>query len=164
MKGKKILFLFLALFSPVVVFVFLKMFGKNEFQVEVLYQKGGIEAPAHCGISYSTPYRIADSVMSGLGANNNDSLFVLYFDPSQESSMTRVSVEFKQDPLQVISVHDSSLHVDVAFVRDCILLMPRDSSVALVDNMHRIRSYYDGRDRDEVDRLIVESKIILRKY
>jgi hypothetical protein len=39
-----------------------------------------------------------------------------------------------------------------------------EASVALVDHKNRIRGYYDGKDRDEVDRLIVEMKIILKQY
>jgi hypothetical protein len=42
--------------------------------------------------------------------------------------------------------------------------MPPDSAVTIVDNQNRIRGYYDATDRDEVDRLIVEIKIILKQY
>jgi hypothetical protein len=42
--------------------------------------------------------------------------------------------------------------------------MSGDTSVALVDHKNRIRGYYDGIDRDEADRLIVEMKIILKQY
>jgi len=43
-------------------------------------------------------------------------------------------------------------------------LMDAGSSIALVDHLGRIRGYYRGDDRDEVDRLIVEMKIILKQY
>jgi len=34
----------------------------------------------------------------------------------------------------------------------------------LLDDQRRIRGYYDPQSREEVDRLIVELKILLKKY
>ncbi len=164
MKNKKIIFLFLALLLPASVFVFLKIFGRNEFQVPVMYQEGEMIAPPICAFSYAVPYTIPDSLFSILGLNRNDSLFVFYFDRSLNIALHRVSVEFDGAPVFV--VNPTSLHVYTygRLLRDCILLMGGDSSLALVDHRRRIRGYYNASNRDELDRLIVEMKIILKQY
>ena len=77
MKGRKVLFLSLALLLPVAIFVFLKIFGQNEFQVAVMHQEGKIDAPENCDFVYSTPYRIPDSVAAMVGMNSADSLYVI---------------------------------------------------------------------------------------
>ena len=140
------------------------MFGKNEFRVEVFYDAGSITAPAGCDFQYTTPYEVADSVISRFVENKNDSLYVFYFGRSLATAMNRISVEFKSDPVQIIAGDESATEAQAGFFRRCALLMKSDTSVALVDYKNRIRGYYDGRDRDDVDRLIVEMKVILRKY
>ncbi len=164
MKGKKLIFLFLALLFPVVIFLFLKTFGQNEFEVPVLHQQADFLPPPDCGLQYPTPYRVADSLIAKLRVNNRDSLFVFFFKQGEEGAMNRIRVEFRGDPVQVISPADIPESVDARFLRECILLTPKDSSVAVVDHAHRIRGYYKGDDRKDVDRLIVEMKIILKQY
>ena len=164
MTLRKITFLFLALLLPVGVFVFLKTFGRNEFEVPVRHAEGTIEVPLNCQFEYATPYRIADSIMTVLNLNRNDSVFVFYFDASLKTAMNRVAVQFEEAPITIVSSEQVAQRTDARLLQECVLLMPADSSVALVDHQRRIRGYYDGRDRDEIDRLIVESKIILKQY
>ena len=164
MKGNKFIFLIIALIMPVTVFVFLKLFGRNEFRVPVRYEAGNIAAPPNCDYTYTAPYRVADSVFTTLGLNDNDSLYVFYFDPSIASGMNRISVEFKGDLVQMLSSESVAATIDPNHLRECILLTKADSSVVLVDHLHRVRGYYVGNDRDEIDRLAVEMKIILKQY
>lgn len=164
MTKKKILFLILALLLPAILFLFLKMFGRNEFDVPVLYQEGIENAPATCNYHYPVPYRIADTVMAALPLNKRDSLFVFYFDPAVRPAMERIPSELRDAPIHVISASEIPPTFDKTLLRECILLMHRDTSVALVDHRNRIRGYYKGSDRDEIDRLIVEMKIILKQY
>jgi len=82
MKGRKLLFLFAALLFPIAIFIFLKIFGENEFQVPVFYQDGLIGRPAGCDLIQTTPYALSDSVMAYLGANPSDSLYVVVVDRS----------------------------------------------------------------------------------
>ena len=164
MKGKKIIFLTLALLLPVAVFIFLKIFGRNEFQVPILHQEGDVVAPGNCNFQYKTPYRVADSVIVGLQGNGRDSLYVFYFDPGLNTAMKRISVEFAAGSVRVVGPGDLAAKTDHRIFRECVLLMDASASVALVDHKRRIRGYYDGADRDEVDRLIVEMKIILKQY
>lgn len=154
----------MALIVPVTVFIFLKLFGRNEFRVPVRYEAGNIAAPPDCDYTYTAPYRVTDSVFTTLGLNDKDSLYVFYFDPSIAPGMNRISVEFKGDPVQMISGESVAATIDPRHLRECTLLAKADSSVVLVDHLHRIRGYYVGNDRDEVDRLAVEMKIILKQY
>jgi hypothetical protein len=164
MKGQKLVFLILALILPVGIFVFLKVFGRNEFHVPVMHEQIA-EHPADCEFEYSTPYVVHDSVATLLTINYDDSLYLIYFQPSLSVQVKRVSVEFATDPMRIISPEElSALSVDHEILRKCVLLMPSPQSIALVDNRRRIRGYYDGTDRDDVDRLIVEMKIILKRY
>ena len=164
MSGKKLLFLFLALLLPVVIFIFLKTFGQNEFQVPILHQDSIPARSSDCNVRYTMPYHIPESVMARLGANGRDSLYVVYFDESQRAAMTRISVEFEGDPISVIAAAKAVPAPDVQALKKCFLLMEEQTSVTIIDHKLRIRGYYDGSDRDEVDRLIVEMKIILKKY
>ena len=164
MKGKKLLFLFLALLLPIAIFVFLKIFGRNEFEVPVLHHDSIPATSAHCNVRYTTPYRVPDSVMTKLVANGSDSLYVLYFNGPAAGAMKRVATEFSGESLAIAAVSDHIPAEEISFLKQCILLMGNDVSVALVDHRRRIRGYYDADDRDEVDRLVVEIKIILKKY
>jgi hypothetical protein len=164
MKGKKIVFLILALLLPVTIFVFLKLFGRNEFQVPVLHENNIPHTADHCNFTYSIPYRVADSVISALDPEKNDSVYVFNFDSQIEDAMQRLSVEFRDDPVKIVNSADLPPKFEPRLLRGCILLMHPDTAVAIVDSKNRIRGYYDANDRDEVDRMIVEIKIILKQY
>lgn len=163
MMRKKQLFLFIALLLPIAVFVFLKMFGRNEFNVPVLHQDSIPVNSRDCNIRYTTPYRVADSLMSRIKRNGSDSLFAIYFEGTPGEAMERLFVEFGADALAIIPSRDVGA-ADLTFLKTCILLMEKQMSVALIDHNNRIRGYYDAADREDVDRLIVEIKIILKKY
>ena len=164
MKGKKALFLFLALLLPVVVFLFLKRFAKNEFNVPVLYEDSIPAVSSRCDFKYRSPYHLADSVLAPLKLNTRDSLFVLYYGDHLQTAMNRIAVEFEGDGVRIASTTELAEKTDPELIRDCVLLMAGDTSVTLVDNQNQIRGHYVGADRDDVDRLIVEIKIILKKY
>ena len=129
-----------------------------------MHQEGKIDAPASCDLQYTVPYVVPDSVIRTAGLNGKDSLYVFYFDPLLNTAIKRVSVEFSGASVNVVSPSAFVDRTDLRIFQECILLMKEGTSVALVDHKNRIRGYYDGRDRDEVDRLIVEIKIILKQY
>lgn len=164
MKGKKIIFLILALLLPGTVFVFLKLFGRNEFQVPVLHEKSIPDVRDHCDFAYSAPYRMPDSILTSLDPYRNDSVYVFNFDRRVDEAMNRVSDDFRDDPVRVITTSRFPPRFDPAFLRECVFLMRGDTPVVVVDNRNRIRGYYYASDRDEVDRMIVEIKIILKQY
>ena len=53
---KKLLYLFLALLFPALIFVFLKYAGKNEFNIPVYFDQGVEKVPGGCDRSYPAPY------------------------------------------------------------------------------------------------------------
>lgn len=163
MKAKKLVILFFALLFPGLIFLFLKLFGDNEFDVPVLHQQGRIDSQPGCDFAYTTPYRIADSVMNRLRTNGTDSLYVLYFDSGNPTASERIERAFSGQPVRLIPAGEG-VAVDTAFLKNCVLLMDDGVSITLVDHLNRIRGYYDGSDRDEVDRLMAEIKIILKQY
>lgn len=187
-KSQKALFLFLALLLPVIIFVFLKSFGKNEFDVTPLFQDS-VESSGDCASSfrYNTPYVIPDSVISRLSWQENDSLAFVIFDdaPPQHRRVITNQIErlLTEFPGQEVSLmhHDEESGMNkrsqiegVTFVnvdrnqyltiRNCIfLLKPTDNSL-LVDKKGRIRGHYNLANLEEADRLIMELKIILKNY
>ncbi|MBY0433089.1 MAG: hypothetical protein K2U26_03165, partial [Cyclobacteriaceae bacterium] len=72
---KKLLYLFLALALPGLIFVFLKMAGRNEFNIPVYYETGVTDSP--CGITYPSPYSVPDSVRKRLG--NEGRVMIVFF-------------------------------------------------------------------------------------
>src|SRR2546422_195499 len=67
--NKKNLYLFLALLLPGLVFVFLKYFGKNEFDIPVYFTKG-VDDSLACGAPLREQYHISDSAFANLKCNN----------------------------------------------------------------------------------------------
>lgn len=158
MKSKKIIFLFVALLVPSIIFVFLKMFGKNQFDVDVLYTDNMPEFTDKCNASYTLPYHLPDSVFAGL--NKGDSAVFVYFgDANTTNFINRVLSRYSSDPVGH-KVFDRSN----AALRECIFILEEPFDVALVDTKGRIRGQYNSSEREEVDRLITELAILLRKY
>jgi hypothetical protein len=164
MKGKKILFLFLALLLPIGIFLFLKIFGKNEFDVPPLHQEGAPPSPQHCRVSYTLPYTLPDSVMALISKPAKVPLFIVNFSGS-ESVLDRVREEISEKEVQIVS--EQTLATESAtlrYLKNCILLLPEPHDLVLVDDQKRIRGYYTAEDREEIDRLLLEVNIILKKY
>lgn len=184
---KKGVLLFLALLLPALVFVFLKFFGKNEFAVEPLFQES-LEVPADChGITYTTPYTVGDSVLSKLQWNANGISLVLIVDSISENQkeqitqIKRVFQEFSHDPLNIVMLTEdlrsrqtnqseemfSMVNVaqdDLLKLRNCVFLLDKYKDALLIDTMKRIVGQYDLTDREDADRLILELKIVFKKY
>lgn len=159
MSGKKSLFLILALALPVGIFLFLKFFGRNEFVVEPLFQTA-VSVDGSCPHEYVFPYVIPDSTARALRIEERELTVVVLSDSKAEfdRQVKRIEEEFSNDPVQV------ELKVPRNFVRKCIFLMNETSNIVLLDKSGSIRGQYDGNSLDEMDRLIVEMKIILKKY
>jgi hypothetical protein len=162
--SKKGLFLLLALIVPLLVFCFLKFFGKNEFVVEPLFQTGESKTPAGCQIQI--PYIISDSIYSALKqGHEDDSLLIVLYEryskdlTTSETQLDRVKEAFQLGTglgLHHISNPDESIR--------CGLVLKPSLDLVLVDAKKRIRGQYNSNDRDEVDRLMTELDIILKRY
>lgn len=163
MKGKQVLYLFVALLLPTGIFLFLKIFGKNEFEVKPLYQDAAGPVQAGC-YPVQVPYHLPDSIFSQVW-NAKDSLVLVTFSELKGESLTqleRVRKDFQQDALAELPA--SRIGKDLGFLKKCIFLTPEPFDLVLVDKHGRLRGQYLSSDREEVDRLITEIAIILKKY
>lgn len=164
---KKIV-LTLALILPIGIFLFLKIFGKNEFAVAPLYQAGTIAAPDGCvGTGYEAPYHVPDDALAAVGVPLDKPFTVIPFQLDQRDRMLdkqikRVTYEFSSDPIEIVWVTDTSAMYRQ--LRSCAFLLTADSSVVVVDHERNIRGHYVGSSREDMDRLILELKIMLKKY
>ena len=162
--NKKVVFLLLALIVPVLVFSFLKFFGKNEFVVEPLFQTKESKLPDGCQIKI--PYVIPDSTYSFLRqGHENDSLLIILYEPhckdlnASETQLSRLQESF---PF-VIGLGLTRISAS-AGLSACNLVLKSSLDLVLVDAKRRIRGQYNSNDRDEIDRLMTELDIILKRY
>jgi len=185
----KVLFLFLALGLPIVVFVFLKMFGKNEFAVTPLFQDL-IQSPTGCNsFAYQTPYAIPDSMLTKLDWNSSDSIMLVVFDDkikegrhTKLAQILRIQEEFASEKFSIrciVENGESNWLTTLSFptkiyelphdafttTRNCIFLLPDSDDAVIIDSRKRIRGQYDLDDLEDGDRLVVhEMNILFRRY
>jgi hypothetical protein len=160
---KKLVYLFLALLLPIGVFLFLRAFGKNEFSIPIYYETEMPEHPASCQYSYKTPYTIPDSILHKAGWNGA-SVALLIADTSPEiiKNIKHLDEEFESSDFQrIYPLQDTSRWNAWC---DCFFFLKKPWSVVLVDSERKIRGYYAPKSREELDRLTVELKILLKQY
>ncbi len=159
---RKTIFLFLALVLPVCIFLFLKMFGRNEFAVPALYTDTYPEIHENCGI-VKLPYYIPDSILAMLPLDKDSLVVIVFGDLSNESlnQIRRIEQEFGQDPVKVMTLNATSQHFSW---KDCIFFLKEPFNVVMVDKRGAIRGQYVSSLREEIDRLLTELTIILKKY
>ena len=164
--NKKLIYLFLALILPGLIFVFLKRFGKNEFAIPLYYQQGVDSLNALCGTNYQQPYHVPDSVLRKTGLlAGRPSLFLFSNQIRDNPEFKRISGNFEAEEFQVAEVDSIKLGA-VTFKRwcSCVFMVKAPWNVVLMDSQKRIRGYYALGSREEVDRLIMEMQILLKKY
>lgn len=155
---KKII-LVIALVFPIGVFVFLRFFGKNEFTIPVYYETGIENIPTSCNRNYQSPYLVPDSVLRSFGWSGRPVLIVT--DTAVQSVLSRLDEDLSAE-IQTIYLSGERGYLDQFFT--CDLLLQKPWTTVLLDDQRRIRGYYDPKIREEVDRLIVEVTILLKKY
>lgn len=169
--NKKTVYLFLALLLPGIIFVFLKYFGKNEFAIPVYYKNGIDSVSVICGGDYSKPYALPDSILQAIGADKKQARVVI-FEPTQTSKteLNRLTDIFRLEEFTKSEV--TVQHGDLSGISEtryrrwtsCIFFIREPYNVILVDDENRIRGYYAVNSREEMDRLILEMQILLKKY
>lgn len=181
MKIKQTIILLTAFVLPIGIFVFLKTMGKNEFAVEPLHQTGTMQVSTECGVAYQTPYTVPQHVLADLRWSNQDSLTLYVFDNKDfdEKVVTTKLKESNTHPeLQLHKILSDSARVansedkdplirdavSIEQLQECFFILEKNKNAVLVDKQQRIRGYYDLSSREEVDRLALEIKIILKKY
>jgi hypothetical protein len=156
MNLKKVLYLFLALLLPGLIFVFLKKMGKNEFDLPVYYTEG-VDS-TDCQFRYSTPYILSDTLFKK-DLRSSLSLFTFGNGAEGRRNLSKLTEEFA-DSLFTIRVIDST---EVQLAR-CALLIKEPWTTVLVDTRNQIRGYYRPDTREEFDRLKMEMSILLKRY
>lgn len=187
---KKAILLFLVIGLPVIIFLFLKAFGNNEFTIPVYYEQG-------LGDSLSTPC-LNRSPQQYIVANDlvpKGALKVIHFErldgpvlKTRLEALERVQdVFYNQDDIMLItnlsgntivkkdiSDYDKRIQfldqfwkvneldsISWAKLKFCDVAMSAiDNRVVLVDDENKIRGYYNILERDETDRLILELRIL----
>jgi hypothetical protein len=159
---KKAIFLFLGLALPVLIFIFLRVLGKNRFDVPLLYAEG-VTAPADCNWKYDAPYIVPDTLWKKLEPAPGVKLIgVLYGVPN-----AAVKKLFDPARLELKLIEGDGLELEdriAALYRDCLLLVKEYNTLVLIDDKRQIRGHYLIYDQDEIDRLKMETDILLEKY
>lgn len=181
------LLLFTALILPVLVFVFLKMFGENQFDIPV-FNHTDISPEVNCD-GFTTPhvvgeFKIKDVVLSNSQIANIYHIFDAATNELEMRGLMKVKdrLESKYAIIHSIGLSDSTnsigklsnkyqidglwkmYSVGEQSLRDfvnCELMITGDESLVLIDNEGKIRGYYNGSEGEETDRLILESKILI---
>ena len=163
MKSTKALFLFLALILPICIFLFLKFFGRNEFDVKPLFWDSPPETDSSCP-DVAVPYVVHDSIRSQL-LSGNDSLVVIAFNDETDidaaNQIKRIKDETANLPISLLTLSGSERHL---FWKNCVLFLKGPVDMAVVDRQGRLRGQYILADREDVDRLLTEVSIILKRY
>ncbi|MCX8491549.1 MAG: hypothetical protein ORN54_10825 [Cyclobacteriaceae bacterium] len=154
---RKIFFLSLALLLPVIVFLFLKKFGRNQFDISV-YHKDSVEYIVGCERVFEAPYVIADSVASEIGWQGKEATLISFSEIPLEGLM-RLKEDFEPSQLQIVSLNA----LEVARLK-CFFLVSEKYNSVLVDGKKQIRGYYQLATREEADRLLMEISILLKDY
>lgn len=154
---KKIV-LFVALPLPILVFIFLKFFGKNEFEIPVYYTEGVGRTIPGCN-AYPAPYVLPDSALTAWGWTGAKAALIVLDERGIEKNLARVADLFEPGDYETLKPPVASY--DVA---TCMLLAGDTSRVVMIDNQRRIRGYYTPTTGKERDRLAVEIRILLKQY
>src|SRR5437899_2470523 len=101
---KKIVYLLLALALPGLIFIFLKLFGKNHFDIPVYYMEGVSDLPVECMGSHKGQYILADSILRTIGWKNGDALLVVGATESERIELIKIQNKTKENSLQIISL------------------------------------------------------------
>jgi len=155
--NKKITYLLLALALPGLVFMFLKIFGKNHFDIPVYYNSGVSSDTliSECDFSVRGQYYIADSI---LGKYNKKGSVILY-SFSKENENEWMDKLIRDGKLKFH--HQDCLNCGEDKLKKCVLFLKEPYDAVLIDDKRRIRGYYKLGVRDEMDRLKVEVEILL---
>ncbi|MFN8336928.1 MAG: hypothetical protein U0U09_17485 [Cyclobacteriaceae bacterium] len=186
---KKALLLFVAFLLPVLIYLFLKSFGKNEFDVPVLYTDSmSVSVPCY-GNNYKLPYHVPDSLLKTFQWDSTSLFTVVVFENESKEDqhersiqLTRVMTEFKNEPLGII--HMLGTHTNVVSgnnglvtqrvlmsdtnlfkIKTCFFLLNSKQDAVVIDKDRRIRGQYTLTKREDADRMIMEElNILFKRY
>ncbi|MEO1052584.1 MAG: hypothetical protein AAFX87_18270 [Bacteroidota bacterium] len=196
-KYLKIIFLSLTIAIPVCIFLFLKYFGSNHFQIPMYYENGVDTTFTDCSFS-NIPHTIPTFGFNSLDSVQitdevlKDRITVIEFSTvecnipcaERKNQLSRVLDRFNPGEIQLISLFDlesgklahelkkgfnatenwhflAGNRSDVQELMQCGTVMNSIDQVVLIDDQLRIRGYYTATDIEDIDRLILEIKILM---
>ena len=154
---------------PLIVIFILHNFGANRFDVPIYYTTLK-KRPSLCGPT-SVPYQCySDYVME----DRINIIFVYKDQPTddQKLQMLRIKDRFNNKPVNTVFITVNGEPVvgydylkvilsDYVDIVTCQLIIEKPADAVLLDGTRRIRGYYLGSDREEIDRLAVEAEILI---
>jgi len=161
--NKKIVYLLLALVLPVLVFVFLRNFGKNQFDIPIYYQEGVTYISSDCSVTSQGQYLLSDTSLQAIGWRHHNLLLVTDASEVERRELARACEGSDSSEVQIIDMN-VVVADRLAEWKRCSLFIRDPFKVVLIDDQKRIRGYYALNSREEIDRLEVELKILLKKY
>ena len=177
-KIQKVIIIISVLLAPIFVFLFLKEFGTNKFELPVYYPEGN-------PITACKDYAPGHQVNAEIIREHNVTLPALVYAPSLEqneyySDLDNVLQKFPEVNLLSISMAGSTVAGEViqslsfdslAYMNfiNCELILGEDqllkqavvNKYVLLDSAGNIRGYYDCTDLEEIERLDVELDILV---
>ena len=187
--NKKAFLLFLTIGLPVVIFLFLKGFGRNEFSIPILYEQGlGDSLATPCLEKKKAQYVVKNNLVP-------EGIKIIHFErldgpvlKTRLEELERVQDVFYDDlgislntfvnanSLAISDIQDYDQRIEFldsfwkkkgldslewANLKYCSMAMTDlDNMVVLIDEENRIRGYYNILEREETDRLILELRIL----
>ena len=186
-KLTKGLLLFSALLLPVLIFVFLKMFGSNKFDIPV-FNHTEISQNVNCA-DIQLPH-VVKGIENSLNPITSTSIVNIYHvmpkgvNAEELKRLMVVKDRLTDNEVLIHSIVVMDSATDITGLRqtyqmggiwkfhemrkgelnnsiNCQLMITGNESIVLVDNEGKIRGYYIGSEEEEIDRLILESKILI---
>lgn len=218
MKGLRILqgmVLVCILLIPVLVFMFLRGFGKNEYDLPIFFQNGVDNPFQECPVTDTTQHYIPEFSFTNQEGNSvgraemegKITIVDFFFTscpsicPVMSKEMERVNDMFRDEPkVQIMSIsidpeydtpeilkeyaqeHNaipgkwhflSGPKAETYSLARCGFVIPtidgngvpddfvHTDKFMLIDELGRIRGYYSGTNREDVDLLMLETKVLL---
>jgi hypothetical protein len=155
---KKPIILFLALLLPACVFVFLKNFGENQFDVAPLFSTELPEGFSACGDSLELPYHVPTTFQSKFLTSTM--AVTLVYIQSTGDDLSRALDKVKDKYGDKINYQAAEWSQDIK----CALLLTAGYDIVIVDKNAVIRGQYKSDNRDEIDRLMMELSILFKDY
>ena len=178
-KTQKVMIMISVLLAPIFVFLFLKEYGDNKFELPVYYPDGNpiTECDRRDG-----QHKLTKEIV----ITNNLKLPALFYLPTEEQSeyysdlynvlskypdvkirallKTEGSV-VAQDGIQSVRLgsveYDKFINCELVLGEDHWLKEPINDKYVLIDSQRRIRGYYEVDNLDDIERLDVELDILL---
>ncbi len=170
--------LFLVLGLPVCIYVFLRTFGVNKFEIPIFYQNGidnRVEGCNETSGQYLLPSihdfdtaidaNIEGAVLYNIGTvakkdqlNKSNNLILLEEKLDSWQSLNYQVINLKSEEL--LEFYRCGLNLNATFSEDSLII---NNLLVLIDEQRRIRGYYDVLERKEMDRLIIEIDILINE-